>query len=178
MGEIVESFVSEFSVPSARKGLPLGNLTSQLFANVYLNEFDQFARSVLKVRHYVRYSDDFVIVANDLPYLKGVIVSSREFLAEKLKLELHPNKVTIRKFGQGIDFLGYVILPHHRMLRAGTRRRAFASLKIRAEGCRDGLAQPKAAERSLQSYLGVLSHADTHRLREDLRNRFWFWLGE
>ena len=93
--------------------MPIGNLTSQLFANLYLNQFDQFVKHKLKVKHYARYTDDFVIVAQDPNYLKSLLEPIKLFLAARLKLELHPNKVEVRKCSHGIDFLGYVALPHY-----------------------------------------------------------------
>ena len=107
------SFSSKYSTLFERKGLPIGNLTSQLFANIYLNEFDQFVKHNLKVKNYIRYSDDFVIIAKERFYLENIIISIRSFLKERLALELHPKKVSIHKFHQGIDFLGYILLSHH-----------------------------------------------------------------
>ncbi|MBT9171598.1 MAG: Group II intron-encoded protein LtrA [Actinobacteria bacterium] len=91
--EIIESFSSPYSTLFERKGLPIGNLTSRLFANIYLNEFDQFIEHKLKVKHYIRYTDDFVIVAGDKPYLENLIMPIRTFLSNKLALELHPIKL-------------------------------------------------------------------------------------
>lgn len=176
--EIIESFISQYSTIFERKGLPIGNLTSQLFANIYLNEFDQFVKHNLKIKHYIRYTDDFVIVAKDKLYLKNLIKSIHSFLSDKLALELHPKKVTIRKSHQGIDFLGYIILPHHRLLRTKTRQRIFRKLRERIEGYKNGTITRQTLEQSLQSYLGVLSHADAYKLSNELKNQFWFWLNE
>jgi len=174
--EIIESFTSRYSTLSTRKGLPIGNLTSQLFANIYLNEFDQFVKQRLKIKHYVRYTDDFIIVAGDKFYLENIIVPIRSFLTEKLALELHPKKITIRKFHQGIDFLGYIVLPYYRLLRTKTRQRIFKKLKKRVEEYKRGVVSEQTLEQSLQSHLGVLSHADTYKLGQELKNQFWFWL--
>ncbi len=172
--EIIESFTSRHSILSKRKGLPIGNLTSQLFANVYLNEFDQFIRHKLKVKNYIRYTDDFVIVAEDKPYLENLIAPVRTFLSDKLALELHPKKITIRKFHQGVDFLGYVVLPHHRLLRTKTKQRIFRKLEKRIKEYKSGIISKQTLEQSLQSYLGVLSHANTYKLEQELKNQFWF----
>lgn len=176
--EIIESFASCHSTISERKGLPIGNLTSQLFANIYLNELDQFVKHKLKVKNYIRYTDDFVIVDKNEQYLKNLIAAIRVFLSNKLALELHPKKITIRKFHQGIDFLGYIILPHHKLLRTKTRQRIFKKLKIRIEEHKKGSINRQTLEQSLQSYLGVLSHANTYKLSNELKNQFWFWLNE
>ncbi len=176
--EIVESFSSQYSTIFNQKGLPLGNLTSQLFANIYLNEFDQFVKHKLKIKHYIRYTDDFVIVADDKPYLENLINIIRSFLLDKLVLELHPKKITIRKFHQGIDFLGYIVLPHYRRLRTKTRQRIFRKLKERVKEYKKDTISKQTLEQSLQSYLGVLSHANTYELSNELKNQFWFWLNE
>ncbi|MFA4995528.1 MAG: reverse transcriptase/maturase family protein [Patescibacteria group bacterium] len=159
-------------------GLPIGNLTSQLFANIYMNEFDQFIKHKLKIRHYARYTDDFVIVSNDHAYLESLIPEIQFFLEINLKLKLHPNKVSIRKIRQGIDFLGYVVFPNHRLLRTKTKRRIFAKLRKRVAEFKAGLISRNVLDQSLNSYLGALSHASTHELQEELKNQFWFWLNE
>ena len=176
--EIIKSFISQYSTLPERKGLPIGNLTSQLFANIYLDEFDQFIKHKLKVKYYIRYTDDFVIGAKDKLYLETLLIPIRSFLPDKLALELHSKKVTIRKFHQGIDFLGYIVLPHHRLLRTKTRKRIFRKLKKRVEEYKKGTITKQTLEQSLQSYLGVLSHADTYKLSNELKNQFWFWITE
>ncbi|MBI2041630.1 MAG: group II intron reverse transcriptase domain-containing protein [Candidatus Nealsonbacteria bacterium] len=176
--EIVESFSSQYSTIFSKKGLPIGNLTSQLFANIYLNEFDQFVKQKLKIKPYIRYTDDFVIVAEDKLYLENLIESIRSFLSDKLALELHPKKVTIRKFHQGIDFLGYIVLPHHRLLRTETKQRIFKKLAKRIGEYKNGAINKQTLEQSLQSYLGVFSHANAYELSNELKNQFWFWLNE
>ena len=123
--EIVGSYASSRSTLFEHKGVPIGNLTSQLFANVYMNELDQFVKHDLKVKHYARYTDDFVIVSTDKKYLEDLLDPFRKFIGDKLKLSLHPKKCSILNAGQGVDFLGYVILPHYRLLRSKTKRRIF-----------------------------------------------------
>lgn len=176
--EIIGSFSSKYSTIFERKGVPIGNLTSQLFANIYLNEFDQFIKHKLRVKNYVRYTDDFAIVAGNKLYLESIIAPIRSFLAIKLALELHPQKITIRKFHQGVDFLGYILLPHHRLLRTKTKQRIFRKLKKRIKEYKNGAINKQTLEQSLQSYLGVLSHANTYKLEQELKNQFWFWLNE
>ncbi|MFA6285036.1 MAG: reverse transcriptase/maturase family protein, partial [Parcubacteria group bacterium] len=176
--EIIDSFSSEHSDIFYARGLPIGNLTSQLFANVYLNDLDQFVKQRLKIKSYARYTDDFVIVASDKNYLLDTLKSISSFLKEKLALELHPKKIKIRKYRQGVDFLGYVVLPHYRAIRNKTKKRIFRKLKMRIAQHKAGEIDKKSLNQSLQSYLGVLSHADTHKLKEELLNQFWIWLSE
>lgn len=176
--EIIGSFKSKYSNLFQAKGLPIGNLTSQLFANIYLNEFDQFMKHTLKVKNYIRYTDDFVIIANDRSYLENLIELIKKFLYDELVLELHLKKVTIRKLHSGVDFLGYIIFPHHRLLRTKTKKRALRNLQKRVLEYKSGLISKISLEQSLQSYFGVLSHANTYEFRNELKNKFWFWLGE
>lgn len=173
---IIRSFISDDPTLFGGEGIPIGNLTSQIFANIYMNEFDQFMKHSLKVKHYVRYTDDFAIVSDDERYLRSLLPSIESFLEEALHLALHPHKVSIRKFRQGIDFLGYIVLPHHRQIRLTTKRRMLRKLNEKASAASAGLLSAERAEQSFQSYLGVLSHADCYRLSEDLRNQYWFWL--
>lgn len=130
------------------------NLTSQLFANVYLNEFDQFVKHTLKTKHYIRYADDFVVVSCDRAYLNSILPLMHDFLGSTLKLSMHPNKVSISTAASGIDFLGWVHFPNHRVLRTTTKKRMFKKIRI-------------AAEKSevVQSYLGLLSHGDAYSLK-------------
>ena len=150
---IIHSF---FKAPG--RGLPLGNLTSQLFVNIYMNEFDQFVKRKLKVDYYIRFADDFVIFHENRAYLGNLISKISEFLDIKLKLLLHPDKVSIKTIASGVDFLGWVHFPHYRVLRTTTRRRMQKRLKN------------NPAKESKSSYLGLLSHGNTYKLREEIRN--------
>jgi RNA-directed DNA polymerase len=152
---LIEKIIKSFPV-----GIPLGNVTSQLFANVYLNELDQFVKHTLKVKYYLRYCDDFIILSEDVEYLKKLIVEINDFLNKKLKLALHPNKIIVRKYRQGIDFLGYVVLPHHRVLRTKTKRRIIRKMTNKYKLLREELITEESFNQSLQSYLGVLRHCE------------------
>ena len=160
--EIVKSFSTD-----ANKGLPLGNITSQLFANVYLNELDQFVKHKLKVRYYIRYCDDFVIFGED-KWLEKLIPRLSCFLGEKLKLLLHPNKIEIRKYRQGIDFLGYVSFPNHRILRTKTKKRMFRKMKQKRKELTQDKISRESFNQTLQSYLGMLRHCDSYELKQAL----------
>jgi len=150
-------------------GLPLGNLTSQLFANIYLTEFDQFDKHKLKIKFYARYTDDFIVVSDDQKYLSNLIQPIKYFLENNLRLELHPNKVSIRKFSQGVDFLGYVARPCHNLVRIKTKRRIFRRMQKAAKKLESGLIEEDYYKCLLKSYLGVLSHADAYGLSEKLK---------
>lgn len=139
------------------KGIPLGNVTSQLFANIYLHELDWYMKQTLGVTWYGRYCDDFVVISTDKGYLIELVEVVRRFLAETLQLELHPDKVSIRSWRQGVDFLGYVLRPHTVTLRTKTRRRATQ----------------RTNENNLSSYLGLCSHAQAYRLSLVLQLIAW-----
>lgn len=137
----------------SKRGLPIGNLTSQIFANIYLNELDQFIKHKLRIKYYLRYCDDFVILNSERNKLEEIIHQIADFLELYLKLSLHPGKIIIRKLRQGIDFLGYVVLPHHRVLRTKTKKRMLKKLD----------------KNNLSSYIGLLSHCHSYKLRQKIR---------
>lgn len=149
---IFSSIISSFHSTAPGKGLPLGNLTSQLLVNLYMNEFDQFAKHNLKAKHYIRYADDFVFFHEDRKVLETWLEKIGTFLTSKLKLELHPNKVLIKTLASGVDFLGWVHFPHHRMIRTTTRRRMIKNLSV------------NQAPETIASYKGLLAHGNAHRL--------------
>lgn len=173
LSEIVYSFKREGSL---HKGIPIGNLTSQLFANIYMNELDQFVKNQLKAKYYVRYTDDFVIVADNVEYLQGLLPKIKQFLHDFLSLELHPNKISVRKYGQGIDFLGYVVLPNYTVLRTKTKRRILTKLDQNIYGLKSGAVSQNYFHQSLQSYLGVLSHANSYKVKQNIKNKVWYEL--
>jgi len=153
---IIESF------SSSRKGVgvPLGNLTSQLLVNIYMNEFDQFVKHHLKAKQYLRYADDFVIFSQDRTLLERLVPQIKNFLQERLRLELHPDKLFIKTLASGVDFLGWVHFPDHRVLRTKTKNRMFKNLKIK-----------ERAEEVVQSYLGLISHGNSWKLRQKIQDK-------
>lgn len=164
--EVVGSFHSEFG---KGKGIPLGNLTSQVFANIYLDKLDQFVKRSLKVKYYLRYADD-------REYLLDVVLPVTDFLKETLNLELHPQKLILRKFRQGIDFLGYVVLPYYRLVRAKTRRRISKRVGAKLREANKQEVTLESFDQSLRSYLGVLRHASAYKVTQQLKNVVWFGL--
>lgn len=151
---LLEQIIDSFHTPErAGVGLPLGNLTSQLLVNIYMNEFDQFLKRRLKICCYVRYADDFVILHENRDYVDGILPKISAFLELRLKLLLHPKKVFIKTFASGIDFLGWVHFPYHRVLRTATKRRMLKRLSR------------NQTHEAIASYLGLLSHGNTHKLQ-------------
>lgn len=168
--DLIKKIVNSFHT-NLGKGLPLGNVTSQLFANIYLNELDQFVKHSLKEKYYIRYCDDFVIVSRDLVHLENLISKLDEFLQNRLQLILHPGKIEIRKLKQGVDFLGYITLPHHRVLRTKTKQRMFKKMKNKVEKFNVDMIGEFDLNQSAQSYLGMLTHCQGHNLETKLKNK-------
>jgi RNA-directed DNA polymerase len=166
---LIEKIIRSFAVRK-NKGIPLGNLTSQLFSNIYLNELDQFVKRELRERHYIRYADDFAIVGENPAHLENIAGLIEKFLKEKLDLEIHPQKIIIKKWSQGIDFLGYVALPHYTTLRTKTKRRIFKKIKLNEEKLKQGFIIKESFDQSLQSYYGILTHCSGYKLKLKLIN--------
>ena len=158
---LLEEVIGSFQIENKGcVGLPLGNLTSQLLVNVYMNEFDQFIKHVLRVKYYIRYADDFVILDTNKNYLVNLLSKIEVFLSERLKLTLHPNKVSITTLASGIDFLGWVNFPEHRVLRTSTKKRMLKHLR------------QSPTEMMLSSCLGLIKHGNTLKLREKMVKDF------
>ena len=149
-------------------GLPLGNVTSQFFANVYLNELDQFAKHGIKTKYYLRYCDDFIILGTDRELLRKYVQSIDVFLCDKLHLFLHPHKIIIRKCNQGIDFLGYVVLPEHIVLRTKTKKRILKKFRLLQARFDRNLITLKTFDSTKHSYLGMLTHCDGYKIKQKL----------
>ena len=147
-----------FSFNSGKKGtgLPLGNLTSQLFANVYMNEFDQFVKHKLKVKYHIRYADDFVIFSENKNYLDNLIPEMENFLRNELKLTLHPDKIFVKTLSSGVDFLGWKHFFDHRILRRITKLRLLRNIE-----------KQSSDYATISSYFGLLKHGNAHKIREN-----------
>lgn len=156
---LLEEVIGSFSSVKPHVGLPLGNLTSQLFVNIYMNEFDQFAKHALKMKYYIRYADDFVILSEDRRSLEKTLPLIDDFLREKLKLALHPQKVFIKTLASGVDFLGWVHFLNHRVLRTSTKRRMIKRLK------------ETSSPETLQSYVGLLRHGNAYGIQERIAGK-------
>ncbi len=160
---LIEAIIRSFP-----EGLPLGNVTSQLFANIYLNELDKFAKHNLKEKYYLRYCDDFIILSENREHLIYSVSEFDSFLQNKLKLNLHPNKIIIRKYRQGIDFLGYVVLPHRRVLRIKTKKRIIKKTKGKRSDLQSEIISEESFNQSLQAYLGVLKHCEGWEIEKEI----------
>ncbi len=131
-------------------GIPLGNLTSQLFANVYMNELDQFIKHRVKIPFYIRYCDDLVLLSRSREELEKVQISIENYLLSHLRLGLHSDKILMGKYHNGIDFLGFVCFPHFKILRTKTLRRMFRKLN----------------KNNFASYQGLVKHACSRHIQK------------
>lgn len=153
LGQVIDSFNTE-GKPGI--GLPLGNVTSQLLINVYMNEFDQYLKRKLEVKFYIRYADDFVIFHQNKTYITNLIPEISQYLEQELKISLHQDKVFIKPFTLGIDFLGWIHFPYHRVLRTSTKRRMIQKLKHHFSVA------------TITSYLGLLKHGNTYKIVKEI----------
>jgi retron-type reverse transcriptase len=156
-----------FTPYNREKGIPIGNLTSQFFANIYLDGFDHAVKERLKCRHYIRYVDDFVAFHNDKTFLHD-LKSAMERHLENLRLRLHPKKSRIYRVTEGVRFLGYRVFPDHRLLDKANVLRMRRKLKQMAQQYADGEISLEKMNGSIQSWIGHAGHADTWMLRKRL----------
>ena len=152
LSEIIYSFHST----KTGIGLPLGNLTSQLLVNIYMNSFDQWMKHIMKTHYFIRYADDFLILNTDKDFLLELTPKIADFLEENLKLQLHPDKLFIKTFASGLDFLGWVNFLNHRVLRTSTKRRVMKAL------------HESENTNSLMSYSGLLKHGNQFLLKRKI----------
>ena len=158
---LLENIVESFAVKPG-VGLPLGNLTSQLLVNIYMNKFDQFVKHKMKAKYYIRYADDFVFLSGSKKLLEEQLLVVEDFLREELKLEMHPDKVFIKTLNSGVDFLGWINFFDHRVLRTATKKRMMRRL------------QENYKKETLNSYLGMLGWGNGEKLQKDIRKKLLF----
>jgi hypothetical protein len=153
----------------AGRGMPIGNLTSQLFANVYLDVLDHFVKEVLRVRHYIRYMDDFLLLVSDRREARERLAAVRNFLRDRLRFALNPRRIIVTPLDEPCDLVGYV---HHAGGRSRVRRRSVRRLWRRLPVLQRRLAAGRidreTARASVASWLGLAKHADTFRLSRSI----------
>ena len=141
------------------KGLPIGNLTSQLFSNVYMNAFDQYMKRTLGCKHYGRYVDDAYVIGRDKEWLLSLVPRINTFLRDNLGLEIHMGKLHLIDVKYGVCFLGAFVKPHRVYVSNMTLKRMLASMG------RMNMGDHEAVYRSVNSYLGTLRHYKTYKIR-------------
>jgi hypothetical protein len=167
-----------FSPLERRKGLPIGNLTSQWFANWYLNDLDHYVTSNLGIGSYVRYCDDFILLSNSKQQLKNALDNIRSFLATKKRLKVHENKAFIRPVRAGLTFVGYRMWPTHRFLKKENIRRFRRRVRWMKTAYSALLIEWKDVKSRLDSWLGYCKHANVRNLVRKLSKHWKFKRGE
>ncbi len=156
-----------FTPLKRRKGIPIGNLTSQFFANLYLNDFDHFVKEELTARYYIRYCDDFVIFGNSKRWLNQMKSEIISYLGT-LRLRLHENKSRIYRTSEGVDFLGYRIFPNRMLVRKSIVKRYRKRLRKMVSDYKNGKIDLAGVNNSIQSWIGHVGHADSYILRKEM----------
>lgn len=177
--EVIDYFKGDdiFAPFGRKRGIPLGNLTSQFFANIYLNDLDHYVKEELQCRYYIRYVDDIAILDNCKDRLWEIKGAIEEYF-EKERLKLHPKKCWVFPVSIGTDFLGYRVFPNHRLLRKDNSMRFTRKLKNMSRLYKAEILDWADINPSVQSWLGHASHADTYGLRRDIFGRIIFYRKE
>ncbi|MDH5776282.1 MAG: reverse transcriptase/maturase family protein [Nitrospirota bacterium] len=165
-----------FTPLARRVGIPIGNLTSQFFANLYLDDLDQYIKQVLQVRPYLRYVDDMVVLGHD----KGVLADIRVAIRERLegdRLILHPRKAHITRIVDGLNLLGYLVFPTRRRLRNDNGHRFARKFRRMARAFGMGRLEWGKVVASTQSWIGHVRHAETEGLRRVIFSQAVFTRG-
>ncbi len=162
--KLLKNIINSFEMQPG-KGIPLGNLTSQLFGNIYMGQLDAYIKRKLRFKNYIRYTDDFVLLSRDRYELQGILPVLQDFLKEELLLKTHPEKTHIDTWSHGLDFLGYVSFPNHRVLRTKTKRRLFRRINESYEYLKTEKITKKSFKHILNSYLGRLKHCSGQSIK-------------
>lgn len=160
--DLIKQIIGSYS-DSPGAGIPLGNLTSQVFANIYLHELDMFCKHDLKIRQYIRYMDDVALVSDDKGQLWEWRDAISDLLDDRLCLALHPDKQVLSPIDSGVDYLGYTVFRDYRLVRARNVHRIYRNLKKMEAGTFD-----KDAFASIMSWMGYATHADTYHLNKSI----------
>lgn len=163
--EIVRSSDDSSDVPGI--GIPVGNLTSQLFANIYMDQFDHYVKERMRIKYYIRYMDDFVILHHDKKELRRWLQEIEDFLFSRLQLRLNP-KTDIFPISRGVDFLGYRTWPTHRLVRKRSIKRMKRKMRKFRRGFAEGKVDLEELNRTVQSWIGHVKHANSYNLRKKL----------
>lgn len=149
---VIREIIRSFCFLEPGKGVPLGNITSQIFANIYLNALDQYIKKELRCRFYVRYNDDFVIVSDSKEWLKEIRIKIIYFIKNKLLLDIPMEKTSLRKIDWGVDFLGFTVLSKAILLRNKTKNKMFDNIN----------------SNNIHSYFGILNRCNSYNLKRKI----------
>ena len=172
MMSVIRIILENHKTASLGKGMPLGNLTSQFFANIYLGELDYFVKHELHAKHYVRYVDDFIILGKDAAQLEGWKGEIDAFLSSELKIALHPDKTKIIRIKDGVPLVGFRVFPKHKLLKKSNLRRLKIRFGRMEKGLKDNSISREHAKLSLAGTNGYIGQANTFNLRQELSREF------
>ncbi len=165
---LIKKILANHKTTQQGKGMPLGNLTSQFFANVYLNELDYFVKHSLKAKYYLRYVDDFVIFHESPKVLEEYKEQINCFLREKLQLELHPDKSKIKPLAKGLDFVGYRIFYYFTLLRKRNINKIYLKLQEVEELYKNGLISTETIDATINGWFGYMKGSNTFKLQQKI----------
>ncbi|MDP4012579.1 MAG: reverse transcriptase domain-containing protein [Candidatus Nanoarchaeia archaeon] len=165
---LIKQILNNFDIKIAGKGMPLGNLTSQFFANIYLNELDYFVKQEIRARYYIRYVDDFVIMHQQKDVLESYKQKIDYYLMNSLKLKLHSDKSKIIPLKNGVTFLGYKNFYYYRLLRKNNKRRFERDFNEKLILLKEGVLVKDNILEGLQGWFGYAIWANTYRLRKEV----------
>ncbi|MFH0926948.1 MAG: RNA-directed DNA polymerase [Candidatus Micrarchaeota archaeon] len=168
---IIKTILSNHKAKAGKKGMPLGNLTSQFFANLYLGELDTFVKRELRAKYYLRYVDDFILLSKCHKELDSNQKAIHEFLSGRLKLALHPQKTGIIPISSGITLLGFRVFSHFRLLKKSNQRRIKKRVELLTEKFAKGKISKESMLLSLSGWEGYAKMANTFKLRKKLRSQ-------
>jgi len=154
------------------KGMPLGNLTSQFFANIYLNELDYFVKQELKAKQYIRYVDDFVLFHTSPIVLQQWKEQIAQYLREKVKLQLHPDKSKIINLDRGVEFLGFKIFPYHRLLKRRNMRYFLQKSRLTNSLYKEEKITYDDVYNFMEGWCAYAKHANTYNVRQKILQEF------
>ena len=165
---LIKKILNNYSGGDAKKGMPLGNLTSQFFANVYLNEFDNFVKHKLKSKYYIRYVDDFVILHNCKNKLDEYKQNINQFLMEHLRIEIHADKSKIIRLKDRINFLGFGVFYYHKLLKKSNIRKMNTKFKILKEKYDKSFVDYDKIYGFFEGWFAYVKHANTYKQRKHI----------
>ena len=169
---LIETILKNHKTEILSKGIPLGNLTSQFFANFYLDEFDHFVKHQLKAKYYLRYVDDFVILHLSQNVLMEWRIKIEEFLERRLEIKLHPEKSRIIPLRRGVTLLGFRVFSKYRLLKKSNARRIWKRLERFKQKYDNGEISRAEVLQSLEGWLAYAEFADTYEFRKRVVAKF------
>lgn len=169
---LIRKILANHKGEGSNRGMPLGNLTSQFFANVYLNELDQFVKHKLRAKYYIRYVDDFVILHYSRRLLDEHKNKIEQFLRERLDIKLHPDKSQVLKLEKGVGFLGFRVFYHHKLLAKKNMRKFEKKMEQMKHQYRDDKIEREKVIEKFEGWLAYASHANTYKYRRRMASRF------